>query len=309
MSVAAYMTRPHLTYESREEWLAARRQFIGASESAAILGHGYADQSPYTVWAAKVHPEEGDSLADNERLACGRDLEPGLRAILRRLTNCEVAEPQGHRVDLHDEYPWMGATLDSLVADPEWGWVPGELKNVDSRLHGDWSEDEGYGCPLKFQIQLQHQLAVTGAPGGYLLGLIGGNQPIVRRIPRHEQFISALLFQLEVFWRYVETKTPPPIDGSEATAKAIARLYPDDNGAEVLLPAEAEQWAQVIADSKAVIKGAEEAKRLAENNIKAAIGDSTFGLLPSGGQFSWKTQERGEYVAKASKFRVLRFKG
>ena len=50
---------------------------------------------------------------------------------------------------------------------------------------------------------------------------------------------------------------------------------------------------------------AEADKTALENRIKAAIGDNTYGLLPNGGKYSWKTQQRKAYQVSASSRRVL----
>ncbi len=73
-----------------------------------------------------------------------------------------------------------------------------------------------------------------------------------------------------------------------------------------MLPAEAADWTDEIEAAKEQIKSAEAMKTAAENRIKAALGDATFGLLPNGGLWSWKTQTRKEYVSPETTFRVLR---
>jgi predicted phage-related endonuclease len=106
------------------------------------------------------------------------------------------------------------------------------------------------------------------------------------------------------FWDLVESRTPPPVDGSEQTAEALRRLYAADpaelrDGSSVMLPAEAAQWDDALQTAKAAIKSAEETKRAIENQIKAAIGDATFGELPGGGRYKWGTIERNEPAREA----------
>jgi predicted phage-related endonuclease len=63
-------------YKTREDWLAARTTFIGASETAAIFGQGYASQSPFSVWASKVHPDAKPDEKESRRLQNGTDMQP-----------------------------------------------------------------------------------------------------------------------------------------------------------------------------------------------------------------------------------------
>jgi predicted phage-related endonuclease len=107
------------------------------------------------------------------------------------------------------------------------------------------------------------------------------------------------------FWDLVESKTPPPVDGSEQTAEALKRLYAADNGLSVVLPAEAEEWDDALQAAKAAIKAATETKRAIENQIKAAIGDATFGVLPSGERYKWQDQDRAGYTVEAGTTKPL----
>jgi len=284
--IASYLPYPPVVCKNREEWLEARRRSIGASESAAIFGLGYASQSPLTVWANKVHGEE--DFQETQRMRIGKLIEPALRAIFADQHGIECQSPGEFSIYRHPDLPFMGATLDGLAVHNDYGPVPVEMKNVDYFNRKEWEEGTG---PLKYQIQVQHQLAVTGASHAYLFGLVGGNTPISILVERNERFINeTLLPTLESFWGYVKSGEMPPIDGSEATARALKTLYPRDNGIAVQLPLEATEWDRELAAVKLTIKEAEAKKTLLENKIKAAIGEATFGELPGGGRYRWKEQ-------------------
>jgi predicted phage-related endonuclease len=287
------------TYPNRESWLSGRR--IGASDSAAIFGCGYQNQSALTVWDRLVNAREDDY--ETKRMRIGILMEPSLRAIFAEETGLPCIEIAPFTVWTHPEIDWLTATLDAATEDDEAGWCPVELKNVNGFLRDDWNGDG----PLKFVVQSQHQLAVTGAKRGYLLGLIGGHEPLVKTIPRNDRFIeTALLPTLEKFWQHVQSGTMPPVDESAATARLLARLWPDDDGREVLLPADLNDVANEWHAAKAAAKAAEEQITACENRIKEAIGEATIGRLPNGLAFSWKTQHRKAYEVKASSARVFR---
>ncbi len=290
------------THADNDAWLDARRSMIGASESAALFGEGYAGQSTLTVWAEKTRGDLAEEF-EREELIVGKLLEPGLRAILAHKTGLEIEHPGDFTIFRHAEKSFIGATLDAIVFDDD-GPQPGELKNVSTFAGRDWREDN---VPLKFAVQCNHQMFVTGAKRCYLLGLIGGNKPHVRILDRNDRFIEkTLLPRLEWFWQYVKSNVMPPIDGSEATGEALRRLWPDDDGSQVALPDELAEEADRLADAKEAIKAAEEAATLAQNRLMAAIGEHSYGVLPDGRRFSWKWQERREHVVKASRFRVFR---
>lgn len=287
---------------TREAWLTARREFIGASESPAILGCGYAGQTPLTVYASKVC-EPTDEPTD-DRFVFGTLLEPALREIFRYKTGKSVVYSSPFTILRSEEISWLSASLDG-VTESDGELVPVELKNVDYFQRDEW--DDG-GSPLKYQVQVQHQLAVTGVSHGYLMGLIGGNDPQIRRIERNDRFIAAMIDRLGDFWKCVQSRTPPHIDGSAASADAIKRLYPRDCGAVVDLPGDIVEWCKKMAEAKEQSRVAEAIWSEAENRIKAAIGEASYGRLPDGSGFSWKAQT-AKYEAKPAcekTFRVLR---
>jgi putative phage-type endonuclease len=286
--------------DGRDEWLGVRRNYIGASDAAGILGEGYAGQSRYSIWADKCgYPCEE---MNEKRLRIGKLMEPALRRIFEEETEVICRDPGEHTVLVSREWPWMAATLDGIAVCDDRGPLPVELKNVGHFMRDEWDK----AGPLKYQIQVQHQLAVTGAPAAYLFGLIGGNEPAVILCERNESFIAALADDLYTFWQLVQNQTPPEVDGSDSTAKALKRLHPNDNGEAVLLPIESLEWDSELADVKRQLKDVEAREQLLKNRIVAAIGDATFGVLPNGQQYSYKTQTRAEYVCKSSTFRVLR---
>jgi predicted phage-related endonuclease len=109
------------------------------------------------------------------------------------------------------------------------------------------------------------------------------------------------------FWGRLLAQEPPPIDGSDASKEMLARLHPrHSEGLVVNLPGEATEWDAQRLNAIAVIRTAEDAKQLAENHIKAAIGDAEAGVLPDGTRYSWKAQERKGYTVEASVVRALR---
>jgi len=287
-------------YETREEWLQARSTFLGASEIAAILGMGYADQSPITIWAEKVHGTVDEH--EKKRLRIGTMMEPVLRQMFTEETGLPCQSVQ-HEVRRHPVYPFLGATLDGLTTDERDEFsIPVELKNVGQFNLKDWLDEP----PLKFQLQVQQQMAVTGAPYCYLFALIGGMTPSVVRLERHERLIAGLVREAERFWGYVERRELPPVDDSEATAKALSRIWREDEGKAILLPSESQEWAERLEAAKEAKKSAEAEERKFANLLKGAIADATFGDVPGFGRFSYKTQTTAAHEVKESTFRVLR---
>ena len=291
MSTAAPLSNAlKIECEDRPEWLDNRRNGCGASDSSAILNVGFAGSSTHTVFCDKVYGSNGyaEDLLMAKSLKIGLMMEPVLRDIFADETGLPCESAGQFTIYRHPEIPIMTATLDGWTED-ETGACPVELKNVGSFARADWLDEP----PLKYQVQVQHQLAVTGCQRGYLFGLIGGNEPMTVIIDRNEDFIDALRVKLEEFWGYVQRKELPPMDGSAGASRVLSQLYPHDSGVTVALPAELTQVHEDMVDAKADMKDAEGRKKLAENMIKAGIGDATFGEIPGvDGYYSWKEQSR-----------------
>jgi len=121
------------------------------------------------------------------------------------------------------------------------------------------------------------------------------------------EFQADLLKAEQAFISLIDSGIPPDPDGSESCRNAIKRLHPKDNGAEVRLPVEWLEHSARLSELKAAKAGTEKEITELENRIKVMIGDATYGALPDGSRYSWKTQNRKEYVVPASQTRVLRY--
>jgi predicted phage-related endonuclease len=86
------------------------------------------------------------------------------------------------------------------------------------------------GVPEYVQLQVQHQLAVTGKQAAEVAVLLCGQKLEVHRIERDDGLIARLIELESTFWRYVESDTPPPADGSDSADRALRCLYPGAGG-------------------------------------------------------------------------------
>lgn len=290
-----------ITAPSREAWHEARKTGIGSSDSAAAIGaHPY--KTRFVLFAEKTGLLEAEDISGREEVECGTLLEPIVGTLFQRRTEREIKPWPQDTVVRHPFLDWMLATPDFEQECPKRG--PGllEAKTTNAWKAGDWDE----APPLWAQIQLQHALAVTGKEWGSLAVLIGGQRFRWFDCERNDRFIGALIERLEEFWGMVQSKTPPEVDGSVMTAKAIARLYPGENGLAIQLPEESDAWDREKQSIAEDIKRLEKRKQELDNLFRAAIGDASFGVLPNGKQYSLHTQYRKAHEVKESTFRVLR---
>ena len=305
-----------ITYATREGWLADRPNRIGASESPGILGQGYAGESAFNTYVRKVSPtlDEVIDATLAERFDIGTRQEPLIGALFSERTGLFVYTDEEPTVRVSDDRAYVAATLDGYVLTDE-GAGTWEAKNVgEYDVRSDRHDWEDGPLPMRVQIQKQHQMFVTGWQFGYVAALLGGNRVVWHRVERNQRFIDNLVLVLDDFWGHVQRREPPPVDGTEATAAALKRLYGKDNGETVMLPAmitlpgdkEPVELDATRQELKASIKDRKAKLQFIDNTIKAAIGSATYGQVPGDkARYRWMT---GEQHRKATEEKTISVK-
>jgi len=289
-------------FPTRQAWLDGRRQSLGASDAAAVLGlHPW--KSPLSLYAEKVTPPTADDAAQAEAAAWGLRLEPLIAEEYARVTGRALTEPEPWTFYRSKAYPFLTASFDRRILGDPRGVGVLQLKTAGAYAAETWEEEP----PLAYQIQTQQEMLVAGATWGALAVLIGGQRFRYFDLTRSERFLAVLVERAERFWTGVLGRTPPAADGSVATREALRRLYPEATpGAIVELPAEAEAWDAARLDAIARLKAAEAEKDAAENALRAALGPAETGLLPNGVTYTYKSTERKGYTVAPTTVRTLR---
>lgn len=212
----------------RADWLAARRQGLGSSDIAAILGVSDYN-TPLHVW----HDKRGEVDDDgNDGPALWGTLLEDVVAREWARRNRSVIQRVG--LVAHHEYDWMRATLDRRVAecplDREVRTACAlEIKCRSAFKASRWRAD----VPDDVLAQVTWQMAVTGYDHIHVAVLIGGNdyrQTVVRRDLEVEAYV---LGTAETFWRdHVLEGRPPAWDPEKADAllELQQQLHPERVG-------------------------------------------------------------------------------
>ena len=254
--------------DSREDWLALRKKYIGGSDAASVLGlNEY--QSPYALWCEKMGVTP--AFEGNLRTRIGTEMEPIIAKLFEEETGKKVRNCNFSLVN--DKYPWAICDVDRMV-DGEDAIL--EIKST-SALNLKHYKNGDY--PARFYCQVQHYLAVTEKQKAYLAVLIGNSDFKIFEIERDEDEISALMAAEKQFYEYMTTNTPPPIDGSESTKEAI-QAQQTDAPAEEPEPidlSDKRQMLDTLMELDAAIKQMEEQRDGIRNQIMVFMGDAWVG--------------------------------
>jgi len=274
---------------SREEWLAVRRRSIGGSDAAAIVGLNEWS-SPYHVWADKtgrLPPQE-----ETEAMRLGRDLETYVASRFTEVTGKQVRRVNSILQNML--YPFAHANVDRMIVGENAGL---EVKttsalNMKRFMNGEY--------PASYYVQCTHYMAVTGAKKWYLAVLVLNKDFLVLEIERNEDEISALMQAEAEFWHYVESDTPPPVDGSDVTTETISTIFAEsDRGAAIDLFGR-----EKLLDEYMALTKQKDELECAIDTIKQTLM-SDMGEAETGycGDYrvTWKKQTRRTFDAKAYK--------
>ncbi|WP_025992299.1 YqaJ viral recombinase family protein [Burkholderia thailandensis] len=264
---------------SRDDWLAVRRTGIGSSDAAAAVGlNPY--MSPLELWLDKTGRAEGFPRPDPEDTTSpaywGTLLEPIVAAVYTKQTGNRVRRVNA--VLRHPVIPWLLANLDREVVGSR------DVQLLECKTAGEfgarlWRN----GVPEYVELQVQHQLAVTGKTAAHVAVLLCGQALEVFRIERDDALIARLIELEARFWHFVESDTPPPADGSESADRALRYLYPG-NG-ETIDFSNDRHLSSVFADLVAIRAEIETRQQLEaqfKQTIQQAMGEATRAMFETG---------------------------
>ncbi|MCI8868926.1 MAG: hypothetical protein HFF39_00025 [Lawsonibacter sp.] len=251
------------------DWLEYRKQGIGGSDASVVCGiNRY--RSPVELWMEKTNQLQAQEAG--EAAYWGTQLEPFVRAEFTKRTGIEVRTVD--QLLQSEEHPFMLANLDGICEIPDMGTCIFEAKTASAYKVVEWEET----IPDEYMIQLTHYMAVTGYAGAYIAVLIGGNIFKWKFVERDEEMISMLIKLESDFWHHVQDCTPPPLDGSDATAKFLAeRFYNSIPKSNITLPDAAADLLTQYDEACAQLEIVTEQKQRAENLLKEMMGENEVG--------------------------------
>jgi putative phage-type endonuclease len=252
------------------QWLDVRRNGIGSSDAAVAVGlNPY--KSPLELWMEKTGrtPMQEVRPGQDDPRYWGTLLEPMVATAYQARTGHKVRKLNA--VLQHPTFPYLLANIDREIVG-----VPG-VQVLECKTAGEfgsrlWKD----GVPEYVQLQVQHQLAVTGKEAADVAVLLCGQQLAIHRIARDEDVIARLIVLETRFWECVENDTPPTVDGSESSARALRQLYQgNDTSLDFTGDEGLGQTFEALVITKAELEAKEQEAERLKQTIQQAMGDAS----------------------------------
>lgn len=272
------------------EWMAERRNSIGASEVAAAVGESSYDGTPLKVYLDKIGA--GREPFDPLLSLIGHGEEPIISEWVGRW-HPEVGEVGPGFMARREEYPWLHATFDRVVTDPDGVQVPLQLKTSTVFVKHKW----GLGVPVDYLIQEEIECLVMDAPYALLaVHHTGTTEFELYRLPAHHERQQALVGATRRLWDCIESHTPPP----STIGDDLARLYPESPDVKVTADEETLETIEFLRETAAMrnatVREYQAQEEDAKHSLEQFMREASEIIHPMTGRVvhTWKTNKAGQ---------------
>ena len=286
---------------SREDWLRERKEGIGGSDVACVLGlNKY--KSAFALYNEKKSEELEDF--DNEAMRVGRDLEEYVASRFTELSGIKVRHENA--ILINEDFPFIRANVDRLCV--------GVKAGLECKTASTWNaKNFGKGeFPVNYYAQCVAYMAVTGLPDWYLAVLVMGKEFKVYKLTRDKDCdcpewcecavyvsddeIESLVSACRDFWcEHIEKNVPPAVFNSNDD-EAITEARNPDSGQEIDMTGYLDKLTE-LTNLKQQIDELTAQKKQLEGEIKMFMGDCGKGYA-DGYKVSFTKQSRTTYDVK-----------
>jgi predicted phage-related endonuclease len=264
-------------------WKQLRLLDITSTEVSALFG-----LSPYATHFETFHRKRDQviiNFAANARMKWGTRLQNSIAAGIAEDNGWQVREMKEY---VRDPETRMGSSFDFAVVEnlpvtPEASALHSlkdvailEIKNVDGLAFRNGWEINGddIEAPAHIELQVQHQLALTGLPVAYIGALIGGNEVKLLKREPDKAVIAKIIDAVKKFWESIRLNCPPAPDFAR-DAEFISKLYSFADPGKIVPASESvRQLAETYKHFGDMEKEAKAQKDAAKAEILTIIGDA-----------------------------------
>lgn len=291
----------HRMKAGSDEWLEFRKDKLGGSEIATVLGlNPY--KSELELWAEKtgrIEPEE----VDNKYVRIGQELEQAVIHKFRQETGLNTAHFDGITVQ-HEDIPWMTASPDGL-AFPDGvdksSSVPELIEESDITVESKTSLSknankifENDNPPEHYKLQTLWYCGVLDNSKAYMPVILRSAFGDILEIPEKDIKVAGVKFinpEIEVdddtiahmieageqFIHKVKNDIRPDPDGSDSASRAIEKMYDDNYDKDedvVVMGKELDDLVEEREEIKDEISKLDDKKSEIDQRLKSIIGDN-----------------------------------
>lgn len=266
-----------------------RTQFIGGSDTAAILGVS-PWKSAYQLYQEKIGAYVEDVTPQKQRIfARGKRWEPVVVEMIvdeLRHQDHDVEVIRRNRRYQDKEFPFLAAEIDlELGVDGEQCNV--EIKTVHPFAAKAWGEPGSDEIPIYYAAQAMHGLMVTKRRRCIVAALIGADDLRIHEIVRDAETIAGIRAKELAFWQRVQDRNPPDPE----TADDVKWLYAKDAGEVAEADDELLRLVGELHYQKQTAKHAKEAIERVSTQIKLAMGNAALLLYDGRPIATWKNNK------------------
>lgn len=258
-----------------DEWLAARRLGIGASDVGPILGLSKW-AGPLTVWHSKL---SGYDQPETDPMGIGKALEPWIVGKFTR-THPDLYVTARPGMFRDAARPWRMVTPDAEAsADPD---RPANIL-FEAKTASRWADDaeQGWGepgsdeIPFPYLCQVTYGCAVLGYRQWWLGVLFDGHEYREYRGDYSPDLGAQMLARVDDYWhRHVVAGVAPRADGLDATRRLLVSLHTAPAKSVGQLPAAALDWQATYHELSAQLKETKEQRDELANLLRQAHTDA-----------------------------------
>lgn len=300
------MTAPLLIKTgTEEEWLAARRRGVTASEIAVVMG-----LSPYDSPFALYHRKRGDlpGVEDTGAMERGRILEPYIADKFQASHPDLYVVGDGRALYAHPDRPWQMATPDRLVYPAGHGapYLCDPLAVLETKTDagGDdqWGDDGTDQIPVHYRCQVLWQMDVLGVTAAYVACLAMRSWKLrVYELTIDgdaETDLKIMRDTARCFLDDIRDGRAPDVDWRPQTAAALRHLHPSLEDREAVVGT---RTAISYRAACRRYKEAERRKNEMTNRLRAEMGSARTAVTRRGEQVAARqVYEVKEHTRKAS---------
>ncbi len=295
--------REEIFYSNEKEWLELRSKDLTSTDISSLFGLS-PYQSKFELWQRKKNNIQTE-FKENERMKWGTRLES---AIARGIGEDLDLPVKPFKSYMRISPQRLGSSFDFVIGKEDETIL--EIKNVDSlQFKNNWTIEDGIvtEAPAHIELQIQHQLLVSGKKNAIIGALVGGNSLTLLKRDLDTNITKRIEEEAAKFWDSIEKNIPPEINFIE-DAKFIQSMFQNvSTGKEI--ENNDEHLLRVVEKYKTAgseISKLTEIKEAAKAEILTIIGDAEkvkgLGFSISAGMVKEKTVS---YTSKAYRnFRI-----